>query len=349
MNKLVVASTRQSAGKTSVIIGLAKALQKKFGYMKPFGERLLYRKKRLWDYNAALMTSIFGLEESPEDMSIGFHHAKLLYMLDEDTTKEKLQKLLSNIGENKEIVFIEGGRDLSYGVSVHLDPLSVADDLDADLLIVISGDEDMILDDATFLKKHLSIGSKGNRRFRGIIINGVPNIADFRETHLPKIEKLRIPVLGVVPYEKKLTHFTVGYLADRLFAKIVTCEANMNHVVKNIFIGSMSASAAMQNPLFQKPGKLVITSGDRSDIIVAALGSNSAAVILTNNILPSPSLISRSEELGIPLLLVSADTYNVAKQIDGMESLTTRDDQEKIALIENIFKKHIDLTMLNFT
>ena len=123
----------------------------------------------------------------------------------------------------------------------------------------------------------------------------------------------------------------------------------MNHVVKNIIIGAMSASATMQHPLFREPGNLVITSGDRSDVIVAALGSDSAAVILTNNILPSPNLISRSEELGIPLLLVSTDTYDIAKQIDSMDSLTTRDDLEKIALIENIFRKHIDLTKLNFT
>jgi BioD-like phosphotransacetylase family protein len=37
MEKLVVTSMRQSAGKTSAIIGIAKALNKKVGYMKPFG------------------------------------------------------------------------------------------------------------------------------------------------------------------------------------------------------------------------------------------------------------------------------------------------------------------------
>jgi len=89
MNKYVVTSMRPSAGKTSLIIGLAKALGGKIGYMKPFGERFLYRKKRLWDYDAALITNIFNLDENPEDMSIGFHHAKLLFMLDEAATKDE--------------------------------------------------------------------------------------------------------------------------------------------------------------------------------------------------------------------------------------------------------------------
>ena len=174
MNKLVVASMRQGAGKTSVIIGMAKALGKKIGYMKPFGERLLYRKKRLWDYDAALITSLFKLEENPEDMSIGFHHAKLLYMLDEQATLEKLGEVLTSIGENKDLVFIEGGRDLSYGVSVHLDPLSVAAALDADWLVVVSGDGDLVLDDVTFLKKRLGLPAG---RFRGVLINNVVSLA----------------------------------------------------------------------------------------------------------------------------------------------------------------------------
>ena len=93
MDTFVVTSMRPSAGKTSIIIGITKALNRKIGYIKPFGERFLYRKKRMWDYDAALITNIFGLDENPEDMSIGFHHAKLLFMLDEATTGEKLREL----------------------------------------------------------------------------------------------------------------------------------------------------------------------------------------------------------------------------------------------------------------
>ena len=92
MDKFVVTSLRQGAGKTSVIIGIAKALNRKIGYIKPFGERFLYRKKRLWDYDAALITNIFDLEENPEEMSIGFHHSKLLYMLDEDDHARKASR-----------------------------------------------------------------------------------------------------------------------------------------------------------------------------------------------------------------------------------------------------------------
>src|SRR5512138_2168840 len=107
MDTIVVTSLRQSAGKTSIIIGISKALNKKIGYIKPFGERFLYRKKRLWDYDAALITNIFGLDENPEDMSIGFHHAKLLFMLDEAATGEKLRELSQSVGQGKDLFFVE--------------------------------------------------------------------------------------------------------------------------------------------------------------------------------------------------------------------------------------------------
>lgn len=79
----MVASTNKSAGKTSLIVGLAEALKKNCGYMKPFGDRLLYHKKRLWDYDAALVTGIFGMEEKAEEITIGFEHSKLRYMYGE--------------------------------------------------------------------------------------------------------------------------------------------------------------------------------------------------------------------------------------------------------------------------
>ncbi len=343
MNKFVITSLRQSAGKTSIIIGIAKALNQKIGYIKPFGERFLYRKKRLWDYDAALITNIFGLEENPEDMSIGFHHSKLLSMLDEETTREKLQELLESVGAGKDLFFVECGKDITYGASVHLDAISIARQLNAQLIVVASGDDDDILDDIIFLKKYIL---NDTVPCKGVIINKVANVADFCDTRLPRIKRQGINILGVIPYCKELPYFSVSYLADRLFAKVITGESNLNRIVKNIFIGSTTAAAALKNPLFQEEDKLVITGGDRNDMIVAALGSNAAAVILTNNILPPPNLISKSAKLGIPMLLVSGHTYEIAKQIEGMESLPTKDDREKIALIEQMVRTHVNLDAL---
>jgi BioD-like phosphotransacetylase family protein len=329
-----------NAGKTSIIIGLAKALQKKIGYIKPFGDRLLYRKKRLWDYDTALINSIFGLEEDPAEMSIGFDHARLLYIFDKETIKKKVLELQEGASRNKEILFIEGGKEISYGVSIYLDAISLAKSLSAELLVVISGKEETIIDDIIFLKNHVDLGTVN---LKGIIINKVPNLEDFINIHLPKINLLGINVLGVIPYYEELPQFTVHFLADRLFAKVITGESFLNRPVKNIIVGSMSANAAKNSPVFHEKNKVVITSGDRDDMIAAALESDTSALVLTCNIEPSPELVSKASEREIPLLLVSPDTYQIAKQIDFIEPLLQANDSDKILLIEQMIKKYVKL------
>ena len=329
---------RASAGKTSLIIGLAKVLGGKIGYIKPFGERAIYYKKKLWDYDAALVKNIFCLDGDPEDMSIGFHHAKLVSTLDEAATREKVCDLAEQTGKGTDLFFIEAGRDIAYGSAVHLDAFSLAQYADAELVVVVSGDEDQILDDVTFLSRHILTEKN---RLKGVIINKVPDAADFAVTRLPRIKALGVNVLGIIPYSAELPLFTVRYLADRLFANIITGESQLGRTVKSILIGAMPASSALKSPLFREERKVVITSGDRTDMIVAALGTNLSALILTNNIMPPPNLVAKAAELDVPMLLVSSDTYTVAKQIDSLESLTTKDDADKIALIEQMIRDHV--------
>jgi len=340
MNKWVIASMRKSAGKTSVIVGIAAALNKKMAYIKPFGERMLYRKKRLWDYDSALITNLFGLKEDPVDMSIGFDHSKLRYMYDEEGTQKKLLETVANIGKDKELLLIEGGRDLSYGISVYLDTLSLAKYTGSRLIMVISGEEDTILDDILFLKKHVDFAGVN---LSGVIVNKVQNLDDFQNTHFPVIQRLGVRILGVFPYQSDLTHFSVYYLADRLFAKVITGEGGLKKVIKNIVIGAWSANVFLQNPLFKKENKLVITGGDRTDMILAALEGDTSGIILTNNILPPSNIISKASEKNIPLLMVFSDTYQTAKQIESLEPLLTREDTEKVDLLKQMAQKYLQL------
>ena len=341
MKKIVVASMRKNAGKTSVIVGIAKALHEKIGYMKPFGDRLFYRKKRLWDYDSALITHIFNLEENPEEMSIGFDPSKLRYMYDTESIKKKLHEVISKIGKDKATVFVEGGKDIGYGISVNLDAISLAQFIDGKLLIVISGDDDTILDDINLFKKCLHMT---NINFGGVIVNKVRDVQDFKDTYLPGIMDMGIKVIGIIPSREELTHFSVNYLAERLLAKVITGEGGLRNTVKTILIGAMSPSTALSTPVFHEENKVVITGGDRSDMILAALETDTAGIILTGNILPPQNIISKSSERNVPLLSVHFDTYQTAKQIENIEPLLTKDDTDKIDLWEHLVQEYVNVT-----
>ncbi|MHA1940925.1 MAG: DRTGG domain-containing protein [Candidatus Hodarchaeales archaeon] len=344
MKKVIVASTHEEAGKTSIIIGLAKALtkeNKKCGYMKPIGDRLLYQKKRLWDYDAALVSSILNLEELPENVSMGFDHTKLKYMYNENSTKEKLKELCSAICQNKDIVFIEGGKNLSFGQSVFLNPQTVTNTLEGELLLILSGDENDILDEITFLTKCV-LSTKTN--LLGVIINQIKDVKEFEKLFSTLFSDLGVTLLGIIPFEESLTRFTMDYLYQTLLAKVIAGENGLANIVHHTFVGAMSADQVVTKPLWNLENKLIITPGDRSDMILAALESNTSGILLTNNIFPDDPIIkSIADRRNIPILLVPQDTFTVAKLIDDMEILFTKEEKRKIKLLERLVKENIDL------
>jgi len=342
MKKLVVASAREDTGKTTSIIGVGKRMKGKIGYMKPFGDRLYYKKKRLWDYDSVSMARIFNLEEEPESMSIGFEHSKLMYMYDKKSIVGKVKENFKNISNGKDIVFIEGCKDIVYGTSVGLDSFSIAKYLDAPMLLILSGTDENIFDDAIRCKE---IADAKGIRIIGAILNKVKNKEDWEEINSIRLEREGINVLGVLPHIKELATFPARFVAEQLFAKVIAGEAGIKNEIENVFIGAMSISDAIKNPLFSKPKKLIITSGDRTDMIIASIEDNTSCIVLTNNIVPPTRIIEKADENKIPLLLVPWDTYTTAKRVERIKPWISAKEERKLKVIEKEFRK-IDLSWI---
>ena len=344
MKALIIASTRKDAGKTSVLVGLAGALNKKAGYIKPLGDRFLYRKKRLWDYDAALFASLFHLDDQPETMSIGFDHSKLRYMYDRESIGREMRRMVEQVGKGKDLVFIECGKDLTYGAAVYLDPLTLSQTTASQVVIVTGGDEDEIADDLAFLKRFIGADEA---RVGGVIINKVKNPDDFCASHLPEINELGIPVLGILPYEESLTTLSASYVADKLFARVIAGESGLGRTIRNVFVGAMSVSAVLTRPVFSKPDKLILTSGDRSDLVLAVLeAGGTSCIVLTHDIVPPPNVTAKANEQGIPILLVPDDTYSAAIKVTNLERLLTPSDSDKVELLRTLVEERVDLEAL---
>jgi len=201
MEKIVVASTNKSAGKTSIITGLLKASGKKCGYLKPFGDRLVYGGKKVWDLDAGFIAGSFGLSMKAEDLTLGFEHSCIRYSYDEKSIAEKLLDMCAKAGRGKDALIIEGGSEMWHGASVLLDALSVAKNVSGKLVIIIDGEDYDILDDIFFMKKYLDASKV---RFAGVIINKVADVESFKKTYLPDLKKQKVNVLGVVPRTEEL-------------------------------------------------------------------------------------------------------------------------------------------------
>ena len=340
MARIVIASTRPDAGKTTVVVGLGRALHGRFGYLKPLGDRLLYKKKQLWDYDCALVVSLFSKDLTEHLLPIGFDQSKLRYMYSREAIGEKLASMLAKAEQGHDHVFIEAGRDLAYGGFVFMDPVSVARAAKARLVLVVEGNENKILDDVSFIKNHLDLEGV---QFGGIVVNKVPNLEDFKSAYLGEIASLGVPVLGAIPFEPDLTHLTADNIAQKVVAKVLCAEDHLHVTVKHVFVGAMSAESVLRHPLFQKEQILLITSGDRTDMLLAALEQDVVAVILTNNVIPPAQIVNRYGEKGVPLLLTADDTYGVAQAVHAIEPLLSKDDAIRVELIERLVRDHVDL------
>lgn len=343
MKSVVFASLKEGSGKTSVVVGVMSALKNKFGYIKPIGDRLIYRRKRNRDYDSHLIVNLFNLSVEPENITLGFDHSKLRFMYDGETIRNAVAELVENAGKDKEGVFIEAGKDIFYGASIHLDPLSLARYTDSTLVLIVSGENEAIIDDLTFIRNNFKME---DIPMTSVIINKVHDIDEFEGLYLKEIESMGFNVLGILPHKEQLTRYTVSYLSNRLFAKVIAGEEGMNKTIKHIFVGAMSTGESLRNPLFNKENKFLITSGDRNDMILAALETDAVGVLLTNNILPPSNIISVANEKNIPLLLVTSDTFAAAKEVGRMETLLTGDNKETIQLLSKMAEKYIKVDKL---
>ena len=343
MNKYILTSLNKDAGKTGIIVGLSKLVKGKIGYLKPFGDRLVYKDKRLWDYDSALIANLLDLKQNPEELSIGFDHSKLHYLYDEKSMADKLMELISKISSGINTLFIESGSNIIQGISVNLDALTITKISGAKLVIVASGNNDDILDNLTYLMRNVSL--KGID-CAGVVINKVKDIEDFKMNYEDAITNLGINILGILPYEPELTFPSVRLISDGLDAKAISGKSNLNVVAREIFVGAMSGDAALRLEKFKTKSKMIITGGDRTDMIVAAINTECVGIVLTNNILPPPNIIALASEKKVPLLLVQSDTHKAAKKIDQMVPLISTKDDKRIGLLKDMVENYSTLVDL---
>ena len=351
--RIFIAATRQNDGKTTASLGLIAALQKYFpqiGYIKPVGQRFVEIEEQKIDEDSVLMSSVYQLNCPLVDMSpIAVEPAftrTYLQSANNEVLVKKIQDSFDRVAWEKDFVLCEGSGHAGVGSVFDLSNAQVAKTLGCKVIIVSQGGigkpiDEVALNQALFEKEGVEI--------IGVIINKViedkiPEITQFVRRGL---KRKGLELLGVLPHQHILCKPTVGLIGEELKAEILNPPANLNTLVDDVVVGAMSARNAM--PFF-KSGVLLITPGDREDILVAAgttakpnSEDNLAGIILTGGLRPSPAVLKALQVLPIPVLLVKTDSYYVASKVHGIIVKTRPADAQKISLIRDIVARHINV------
>jgi phosphate acetyltransferase len=159
----------------------------------------------------------------------------------------------------------------------------------------------------------------------------------------------RVPVYAV-PELPLLAMPTVGELAVALGARWLSGETEGAHRE----VASYKV-AAMELPHFLdhlEDGSLVITPGDRSDIILGSLMADAAAtyprvagLVLSGGLDPAPQVQRLLEGLRrspVPILTVPGDTFTTAMQVSQVETSVAPENPRKIAAALGLIEAHVD-------
>jgi hypothetical protein len=86
----------------------------------------------------------------------------------------------------------------------------------------------------------------------------------------------------------------------------------------------------------------IIVGGDRSDVQLVALEGGAPCLILTGNLYPNDIILTRSEVLGVPIIVVRDDTYTVAKKMENIQISHKLRDIVKINQATQIINSNVD-------
>jgi BioD-like phosphotransacetylase family protein len=348
MATLYITSTETFSGKSALCVGLAKRLQRdgfRIGYMKPVstGARLA---AGMVDEDAEFFKQTFQLPDSLDDMApIGIAPGMVESILKREQKTDFvaiLKDAYSRIAEGRDVIILEGGCNLREGYLIGLPTPSVAEMLDAHELAVIKYDNDLqILDDA------LTAQTRLEESLIGVVLNAIPRqrMPFVQEVAKPALEEQGISVLAVLPQERLLLSISVGELAEFLSGEILCSEEKVDELVEHLMVGAMSVDSALTY-FRRKPNKAVITGGDRPDIQLAALETSTKCLILTGNLRPSPIILGRAAEVGVPMILVRQDTLTTVEVIERFFGKTRFHQEKKIQRFEEMLEDRFDFVGL---
>lgn len=284
-----------------------------------------------------------------------------------DEVLEEIIAAFDQQTENSEIVVVLGVADGDEIPQAATFNSSLAKSLDARIILVAADTEPT----KEALNQRLnmvneSLGSASSRLV-GIIINkvGAPLDSTYRirpdvqsipsnaMTSFDDLEKLLticnddITLLGCIPWEKNINlprtkdleqicdieYLSRGEAGKRRISWFTIATRTVGYLAEKI-----------------KANTLLVTGGDRDDVLILAAlaelnGIKLAGILLSSASLPSNAtmqLITPAIEKGLPILIAKQNTYDVVSNISDLYTLIPNDDEERFLAISNHVANHLN-------
>ncbi len=357
MSKTIFIATMEPySGKSVIALGVVNMLlgkARKVGFFKPIINEDPKEKK---DVDIETVVDHFGINIPYEDTYAFTRQQALRYMQAEsrgqliDTIIRKVKKL----EEFFDFTVIEGSDFLGEGTAYEFETnITIAKNLNAPAIVVVSGENKSTAQILSNVQGVIHSFKTRDVEVLAVVVNKVrkDSLDDIREL-LESQLKTGI-IISVIPKEKDLESPTMKEIFEKLGGKLLLGEQLLTNQVDNFVTGAMQVPGFLNHI---SENVVIVTPGDRGDIIIAALQANMsnnypkvAGIVLTAGIEPDEPVLRLIGGLQtvVPIIMVKHGTFRTTTLLGSINSRISTDNHKKIQLAISTFEKYVDVNALD--
>lgn len=356
MNKgIYVATLEPHSGKSMISLGLMRTLlgkTAKVGYFRPIINDVEKDKK---DNHIDTILSYFDVK-LPYKEAFAFTRSEVIQKRNEGKSGEVIDTIIQKykkLEEDFDFVLVEGSDFSGEGSVFEFDVnVVIAKNLGIPVIIIASGQNKT-------WEEHLGNLQMAYHAFDNKDVNVIAMVSNKiqEENQNSAIEYMRnfLPEnvdAFAIPLVETLDNPTLKEIVTALEGKILFGEEFLDNQTGNFGVGAMQ----LRNYLTTlKNESLVITPGDRADIILGALQANISSnyprisgIILTGGLTPEPSILKLIDGLSqiVPIISVQDGTFNVTNRVGAIKSNIYADSIQKIETTISTFERYVSFDPL---
>jgi len=329
---IYIGSTAGYAGKNLIAMSLGLRLRKEglhVGYMKPVGAVPRRDEGQPGDEDACFVQDVLSLRQDPALVTPVVVTREFTARAFAGEVGDLLPSIVAayeQLSAGKDVMIIAGsGNYLGSGTYCGLDGVSVSRALGAKTVLIDRYQNELRYD--YVLRCKATLGDD----LAGVILNDIPEHyrQEADELLVPFLRRKGVDVLGVIASDPIMSAIKVSDLAERLGGKVVSAHHKADRVVEDFLIGTMQVENFLAHFVRHK-NSAIIVGGDRSDVQLVALEGSCPCLILTGNLYPNDIILTRSEVLQTPIIVVREDTFSVAKKMENILSRHKLRDMIKV-------------------
>lgn len=357
--KIFIAATGQHCGKTTIslsLIHLAKKRYARVGFIKPIGPKLFVLDGVQMDMDAALIASIYGLEEdrrlmSPVVLGRGYTKKYLAGEIAAETPLESIKQACRELEEKNDFLIIEGSGHGGVGSVIGINNAQIARALNAPVIMVASGGIGCVIDS---VELNLSLFQQEGADVKLILVNKLfPNKR--RETlgYLQKFfERRQQRIAGAFDYSPILANPTLVDLSNLLKLPLHGDQEGRSRIIHHVQLGAASSQRVIDT---LQESTLLITTSSRDELIVTASALYNIPAYrrkLAGLVIPGSAPVSAIsqkilDDSNIPYIRTLHNTAHVFITLTEHVSKITADDHEKINLIKSSAEAVFDFAAID--